>query len=97
MSQHTTIVVAAVGTSLIVVWSFLGMPFLMWWPLRCFSLPWHRIISRWQLTEQSEKVKCSCGKAFGINHSVRAVLPWDAVKELYEGPGSILRPPQRRD
>lgn len=65
---------------------------LGWWSMRCFSLPWHRIVSRWRLTERAEKLTCSCGRSFGMNHDAEAVLPWDMVRELYEGPNSILRP-----
>jgi len=62
----------------------------MWW---CFS-GWsrHRIVTRWRLTQQSEKLTCSCGRSYGMNHDAQAILPWDKVKELYDGPGSILRP-----
>jgi hypothetical protein len=84
-----------VGASLSFILLGFGPGVLIWWPRRCFSLSWHHIVSRWPLTEQSEKVTCSCGKSFGINHAVQIVLPWDSVKELYEGPNSILRPPSR--
>jgi hypothetical protein len=50
----------------------------------CTHLPWHRFVIRKRVSEQSEKITCSCGRAYGMNHNVRAILPWDDVKEFYE-------------
>lgn len=60
---------------------------------RCQLFPWHRIVTRWKLTEQADKLVCSCGQEYGYLHTEGFLLPWKAVRELYEGPGSILRPP----
>jgi hypothetical protein len=92
MSLRAFLIAAALPASL-----WVGLWIAMRWDLRCFYLPWHHIITRWRLTEQSEKLTCSCGRAYGINHDARVVLPWDSVHELYEGPNSILRsPPEGR-
>lgn len=39
-----------------------------------------------KLSIQCEKLFCiRCRRYFAINHNVRAFLPYDDVKELYEG------------
>ena len=50
----------------------------------CTHLPWHRFVIRRRVSEQSEKVTCSCGRSYGINHDVRVILPWDDVKSFYD-------------
>ena len=55
------------------------------WP--CFILFWHRLARLIRISEQSELYECTCGRKWGINHNVRAVLQWNDVKEFYERKG----------
>jgi hypothetical protein len=56
------------------------MNFGMWWCLR-----WHRQLDLIaHVSEQSDRVKCAkCGREYGVNHDVRAVLPWSEVAGFY--------------
>ena len=49
----------------------------------CNHLPWHKWIARKKLSSDSERLTCSCGRMYGMNHHVRTILPWDDVKDLY--------------
>ena len=48
-----------------------------WW-----CLCWHRCMSVVKQYPGSQHVKCDrCGCEFGINHSVRACLPWREIAD----------------
>ena len=82
----------AVAGALAFTAGFIFAPELVfWWSIRCLWLPWHAIVTRWRLTQDAEKIVCRCGRAFGVNHGVRLILPWEDVRSLYEGPGIVLR------
>jgi hypothetical protein len=63
----------------------------------CTHLPWHRFVIRKRVSASSEKITCSCGRAYGMNHDVRAILPWEDVKSLYDAIDRIQRTPQGND
>lgn len=52
----------------------------MW---RCLWLPWHKFIVVKPVSKDSDYIKCSCGREYGINHNVRSILPWSDVRGLY--------------
>jgi hypothetical protein len=56
----------------------------------CNHLPWHKWASRKKLSDDSERLTCSCGRMYGMNHNVRTILPWDDVKDLYEGDYAVF-------
>lgn len=46
-----------------------------------------------QLYGNCQLIRCeSCGKRFAINHSVRAILPWPCVADLYDETGDLFIP-----
>lgn len=49
----------------------------------CLRLPWHRFVKQEKMSDVSDRVTCSCGRMYGMNHSERIILPWDDVKQLY--------------
>ena len=53
-----------------------------WW-----CLWWHKdltVVRR--VSPSSDHVRCdTCGREYGMNHDVRAILPWADVRHLYEG------------
>lgn len=49
----------------------------------CLWLPWHRFVVRRRVSAQSDYLKCSCGREYGMNRDVRVILPWDDVKGFY--------------
>lgn len=51
---------------------------------RCAFLFWHRIVVKRRVSRDSDYLRCSCGREYGINHGVRVVLPWDDVRNAYE-------------
>lgn len=50
----------------------------------CLWLPWHRWVARKKVSAQSDYLRCSCGREYGMNHDVRVILPWDEVRSIYE-------------
>lgn len=50
----------------------------------CTFLPWHKWAKRERLTGSSDKLTCSCGREYGINYDVGAILPWNEVRSLYD-------------
>jgi hypothetical protein len=50
----------------------------------CLVLPWHKFVVKERVSIQSEYLRCSCGKEYGINHDVGVILPWDDVKGIYK-------------
>jgi hypothetical protein len=55
--------------------------FRMWW---CLRAPWHRWVKREPVSGVSDKLTCSCGREYGMNHSERIILPWGDVKSFYD-------------
>ena len=49
----------------------------------CLWLPWHRFIVRKRMSAQTDYLRCSCGREYGINHDARVILPWDAAQVGY--------------
>lgn len=50
----------------------------------CLRLPWHRFVERRRVSVQSEYLRCSCGREYGINHDVRVILPWHEIAYAYD-------------
>lgn len=63
--------------------------FGMWW---CLTMPWHKIIKCQPVSEISDKLTCSCGRAYGMNNHERIILPWDMVSGLYDDIARINAP-----
>lgn len=57
----------------------------------CLRMPWHRWVKREPVSSISDKVTCSCGRQYGMNHSERIILPWRMVSELYDTLARIKR------
>jgi hypothetical protein len=53
----------------------------MW---RCLWLPWHRLKVVKRVSRDSDHVRCSCGREYGMNHHVRAFVPWSDVASFYD-------------
>jgi hypothetical protein len=53
----------------------------MW---RCLWLPWHKFVVRCKVSATSDYIRCSCGREYGINYDVRAFVPWDDVRAIYD-------------
>jgi hypothetical protein len=54
---------------------------------RCRWLRWHRLSLVVHVSAVADHLRCSCGREYGINHDVRAVLPWAEVRSFYETRG----------
>jgi hypothetical protein len=59
-------------------------PTLFFLPRTRWCFRRHSIVHREWVSDLSEKLTCSCGRLYGINHHVGIALPWDRVKEFYE-------------
>lgn len=51
---------------------------------RCLWLWWHRLVEVRAVSAQSDYLRCSCGREYGLNHDVRVVVPYEAVRNCYE-------------
>ena len=50
----------------------------------CSLLERHDFVHMAALSDSSQKLGCKrCKKMFAINHSVRAILPWDYELEMF--------------
>ena len=50
----------------------------------CLWLPWHKFVVRRRVSKESDYLRCSCGKEYGINYSVHVILPWSEVRSIYD-------------
>jgi hypothetical protein len=50
----------------------------------CTNLPWHRFVIRKRVSDQSEKITCSCGRSYAMNHNLGVILPWETVAFFYD-------------
>lgn len=62
-----------------------GEAMLSFREMLCLYLPWHKFVARKRVSAQSDYVRCSCGREYGMNHDVRVILPWSDVRHLYDG------------
>lgn len=51
---------------------------------RCMLLPWHRLGRFKKLSRDADYFRCSCGREYAMHHEVRCVVPWSAVRGMYE-------------
>lgn len=52
--------------------------------LLCWLLG-HRYFRIAKVSPSADRVGCHrCGQQWGMHHGVRALVPWDEVRELYE-------------
>ena len=54
--------------------------FRMW---LCLRLPWHEFVMQKQVSPFSERLTCSCGRMYAVNHSTGIMLPWHHVEGFY--------------
>ncbi len=52
---------------------------------RCLWLPWHKLRVEKKYSSTVYKMRCSCGRRYGVHTEQKCVLPWDAeLKEVSE-------------
>lgn len=50
----------------------------------CTFAPWHKWVKCEPVSAISDKLTCSCGRAYGMNNSERIMLPWHMVSNFYD-------------
>jgi len=48
---------------------------------KCRWLPWHKLRVEMVIDKDNRKLRCSCGRAYGMNDRVQAIIPWDRELE----------------
>jgi hypothetical protein len=54
-------------------------------PFNLFYFPHDNIRIVGRLSSQSYLIEClDCGRRFGVNEDINAILPWECVRSFYE-------------